>query len=89
MIRSSVVFPDPDGPSSAISSPSLMSRLTSRSAEYVPKVLLILRSSMPKDVLRWALCKRSGVFATQSPFETILGRDREQRKERQQGRHGK
>ena len=41
MIRSSVVLPEPLGPKSATSSPSLIDRLTSRSAWYVPNDLLM------------------------------------------------
>ena len=46
MIRSSVVLPEPDGPSSATSSPVATLRLTSRSAVKAPKVLVMLRTSM-------------------------------------------
>ena len=47
MIRSSVVLPEPDGPSSATSSPVATLRLTSRRAVNVPKVFVMLRTSMP------------------------------------------
>src|ERR1700741_3347048 len=46
MMRSSVVLPQPEGPSSAISSPDDTSRLTSRRAWKSPKRLLTLRISM-------------------------------------------
>ena len=39
MIRSSVVLPEPDGPSSATNSPVATLRLTSRSAVNAPNVL--------------------------------------------------
>ena len=46
MMRSSVVLPQPDGPSSATSSPVGNSRLTSSSATKSPNVLRMLRTSM-------------------------------------------
>ena len=46
MIRSSVVLPPPDGPSSATSSPGATVKLTSSSATKLPKPLLTLRTSM-------------------------------------------
>src|SRR5258706_6978398 len=46
MTRSSVVLPDPEGPSSASNSPVCTSRLTSRSAENVPNCFDRLRTSM-------------------------------------------
>ena len=46
MMRSSVVLPQPDGPSSASSSPDAMSSDTSRSAWKSPNCLLTLRISM-------------------------------------------
>ena len=49
-MRSRVVLPQPDGPSSATSSPGRTSKLTSRSAVKLPKVLLTLRMSMPIGV---------------------------------------
>jgi hypothetical protein len=36
MMRSSVVLPQPEGPSSAISSPALMSSVTSSTANAAP-----------------------------------------------------
>src|SRR5260221_12456393 len=45
MMRSSVVLPQPEGPSSAMSSPDWMSRLTSRRAWESPNCLLALRIS--------------------------------------------
>ncbi len=45
MIRSSVVLPEPDGPSSAHSSPSWMSSETSFSTRVVPKARLRFRMS--------------------------------------------
>jgi hypothetical protein len=41
MMRSSVVLPDPDGPSSATSSPVPTSSVTFRSAANEPNVLLM------------------------------------------------
>ena len=46
MILSRVVLPEPLGPRSATSSPSLIDRLTSRRATYVPNALPICESSM-------------------------------------------
>src|SRR5664280_2191167 len=46
MIRSNVVLPDPDGPSSATNSPVATFRLTSSSALKSPNFLLMLRTSM-------------------------------------------
>ena len=47
MIRSSVVLPEPEGPSSATNSPVATERLTSLSAVKTPKVFVMLRTSMP------------------------------------------
>ena len=46
MMRSSVVLPQPEGPSKAISSPEAMSRLTLRRAWKSPNCLLTLRISI-------------------------------------------
>src|SRR5262245_25916614 len=46
MMRSSVVLPDPDGPSSASRLPSATSRLTLSSATNEPKRLVRLRTTM-------------------------------------------
>ena len=46
MMRSSVVLPQPDGPSKATSSPDSMSRLTLFSAVKSPNCLSMLRISM-------------------------------------------
>src|SRR5438270_5156666 len=46
MIRSSVVLPEPEGPSSATSSPVFTSRLTSSSAVKLPNRFVMLRTSM-------------------------------------------
>ena len=46
MMRSSVVLPQPEGPSNAISSPDSMSSDTSRRAWKSPNFLLTLRISM-------------------------------------------
>ena len=46
MIRSSVVLPEPDGPSSATNSPRGTSKLTSWSAVKTPKRLLMPSTEM-------------------------------------------
>jgi len=54
MILSSVVLPEPDGPSSATKEPSAMSRLTPLSAEAVPKVLTRLSIVMVMIRYPWS-----------------------------------
>src|SRR5476649_903315 len=46
MIRSKVVFPEPDGPSNAMSPPLGTSRLTLFNTDFVPNDLLTLRMEM-------------------------------------------
>jgi len=46
MIRNSVVFPEPEGPSRATSSPVSIRRLTSCRASYVPKRFRMCSTSM-------------------------------------------
>ena len=60
-MRSSVVLPQPEGPSRAISSPEAMSSDTSRSAWKVPNCLLTLRISMlMASVFRGSLLRAAG-----------------------------
>ena len=66
MMRSSVVLPEPDGPSSATSSPAGMSRFRLSQTTVSPKRLLRLRTSMlmVPFALRTALeGARLGAFA--------------------------
>src|SRR6478672_10606397 len=58
MIRSSVVLPEPDGPSSAKSEPLGTSRLTLSSAVKVPKCLLMFLTEML--IRHLALVRRAG-----------------------------
>src|SRR6187399_2458666 len=74
MIRSSVVLPEPEGPSSATSSPECTVKLTSRSATKLPNDFVRLRTSIP---------------TVQSPFKNRLDDQRHHRQQRQQRRHGK
>ena len=76
-MRSKVVFPDPDGPSKAISFPSGMSRSTPASASKVPKALL-----MPRRLMLMAGPPLDGGLNDER-------REREQRQKRRdrEGRH--
>ncbi len=46
MIRSNVVFPEPEGPNSATSEPPSISKLTLSTARNVPNCLVRLRTVM-------------------------------------------
>src|SRR6266581_5721192 len=74
MIRSSVVLPEPDGPSSASNSPSATFKSTPSSAVNAPNVLVRCLTSM--------LMRRSSFV--QMPFENGLRHQRDQRQHRQQ-----
>src|SRR5258708_30217950 len=80
MTRSSVVLPDPEGPSSASNSPVCTSKLTSRSAENVPNCFDRLRTSMVMVLLLIRLGP--------GPDDTFEYQ-RYQRQQRQQGGHRK
>ena len=75
MIRSSVVLPEPDGPSSASSSPSSTLRSTSSSAAKLPNFLTRFLTSM-------VIGRR--VLRRRVTFENGLGDQRDQRQHRQQ-----
>src|SRR5688572_16109341 len=77
MMRSNVVLPDPDGPSSATSSPEGTVRLTSSSAVNAPKRFATRSTSMCKVAL---------------PLEQLADRqgdDREQGQQRGDGEGGR
>src|ERR1700733_7583259 len=94
MTRSSVVLPEPDGPSSATSSPDSTLRLTLSSAVKLPNFFVILRTStlitfstgfFPYRHGRKSRSAQRGVFIFHPSFQD----KRDERKERQQRRHGK
>src|SRR5262245_25640508 len=74
MIRSSVVFPDPDGPSSASNSPLATLRSTPSSAVNAPNVLVRFLTSMLMRQLSFV----------QMPFENGFHNERDQRQHREQ-----
>src|SRR5262245_317704 len=74
MIRSRVVLPEPDGPSSANSSPSPTFRLTLSSAAKSPNFFTMFLTSIVTDHLPFV----------QTPFEDRLHDQRDQRQHRKQ-----
>src|SRR5438552_3497261 len=84
MIRSSVVLPEPEGPSSATSSPVFTCRLTSESAVNAPKRLVMLRTSM---LIRSPLLARLREIAARLPLHKILQDQRDQGEQRQERCH--
>ena len=66
-MRSSVVLPQPEGPSKAISSPDWMSSDTSRSAWKSPNCLLTLRISMLMMLLSFRARRPSAAPAAPRP----------------------
>src|SRR3954469_24554423 len=76
MIRSSVVLPEPDGPSSASNSPSATLRSTSSSAAKPPNFFTMLRTSIATGELSFV----------QMPFENGLCQQCDQRQHGQQRR---
>src|SRR3569623_37586 len=81
MMRSKVVLPQPDGPSSATSSPVGMSRLISLRALNCPKRLLTLRMAMLMTV---SLSMRGAARILGAYFDDGLGNQGHQRQQRQQ-----
>src|SRR5688572_26394336 len=100
MMRSSVVLPQPEGPSRATSSPDSTSRLTLRSAWKSPNCLLTLRisiliflflSSHARVLLR-TLRRQVGQglhLALVAPLDHRLDHQRDQGQYGQQRGHGK
>src|SRR5258708_15190453 len=84
MMRSSVVLPEPEGPSSASSSPCFTSSLTASSATVPSNRLLRSRTSMPMLPR-----SREGELAGVTPFEEPLDRQRDQRKRSEERCDGK
>src|SRR5690606_28679258 len=85
MMRSSVVLPDPDGPSSARNSPGRASRLTLSSATKSPKRLV-----MPESVMLISMSRVGAVIAV-APFQRAFqheGDQRQQGEERGDGERG-
>ena len=70
MMRSSVVLPQPEGPSSATSSPVGKSRLTSPSAVKLPNDLWMLRTWMLMSAAFWARCGRPRQDAVEAAAAT-------------------
>src|SRR5690349_3537187 len=93
MMRSSVVLPQPDGPSSATSSPVGKSRLTSPSAVKLPNDLWMLRTwmLMGEGFLGadggLSAGRRFGGGDRRAPFDELLDRQRDERQQGQQRRH--
>src|SRR5690606_30541048 len=86
MIRSSVVLPQPEGPSSAVNSPAGKSRETSSSATKSPKRLWICLTLML--IVLGPSCRVDRVLPREAPFDDRLDQQSEQRQQGQQGRHG-
>src|ERR1700742_2557430 len=74
MMRNNDVLPDPDGPSSATSSPVATLRSTSSSAVKLPNFFTILRTSIVTD----------GSPLFEMAFENSLHNQRHEREEREQ-----
>src|SRR6478609_7123675 len=72
MTRSSVVLPDPDGPSSARSSPARTSIVTPRSAAASPNSLAIPATRISMPVPR-SMARSPGELIPVSPLEERLG----------------
>src|SRR5690606_29005935 len=85
MRRSSVVLPEPDGPSSAISSPDLMSSETSRRAA---KRSNSLRTLCSETSIVASMLGRCGDLVAIAVFENGFEQERHQRERRKQRRHG-
>src|SRR5690606_33243399 len=86
--RKSVVLPEPEGPSSAISSPPWMSSETSWRAAKRSNSLrtLVRRSSMSVSPVRggFSMTGASGVVAVIDTLQNRLQQQRHQRQQRQQ-----
>ena len=79
MIRSSVVLPEPDGPSSASNSPLATFRSTLSSAANAPNFFTIFLTSIVTRILPFV----------QTPLENGLRHQRDQRQHRQQARRSR
>src|SRR5258705_6311835 len=84
--RNSVVLPEPDGPSKAINSPSLMSRLTPRKAPVLPKSFAISTTRICNRASSHARWAGQGLAVVH--FKQRLREQRDERQKRQQRRHG-
>src|SRR3954467_1759306 len=80
MIRSNVVLPEPDGPSSASNSPLATLRSTLSSAAKAPNFLTMFLTSMVTGHVLW------GLSFVEAPFQHRLHDQRDQRQHRQQRR---
>src|SRR4029453_19498041 len=80
MIRSRLVLPEPEGPTSATSSPVGTCRLTSFTATKGPNLFVTPRTSIDTGVLR--VRQRRGA----APLDRRLDRERHQREEREERR---
>src|SRR5690606_5491212 len=87
MMRSRVVLPEPDGPSSAVSSPSLRLRLTLSTATKSPKRLFTCSISILMSALSMTVAGRALTLV--QPLDETLDRDGDQRQAGQQRGHGK
>src|SRR5579862_6478860 len=76
--RSSVVLPEPDGPSSATNSPASIARSTRSTAGVLPN-----RQVMPSSAMAvpCPLSTRGLVLAAEPPLEEAFGDQRDQREE--------
>src|SRR5262245_30014399 len=91
MIRSSVVLPEPDGPSNATGSPCGTVRLTSRRAVKLPNRFVTCWTSMLMGILqlgrgRGAVRSVGPRGAMGAPFHGGLRGQRDEREQRQQRR---
>src|SRR4051812_12523388 len=85
MMRSSVVLPDPEGPSRAMNSPFWMVWLTSLSAVNWLKVLVMPIAWRLMMELPWLLMSTAaGETAPDAPFQQALADEGDQRQQRQQ-----
>src|SRR5262245_46300899 len=84
MMRSRLVFPEPEGPRSATSSPVGTVRLTSLTATKEPKVLVTLRTSIDMGVLR-AACPGAAPLDHGLRDERHEGEEGEERRDCERG----
>src|SRR5512139_4136645 len=87
MTRRSVVFPEPDGPSSATSSPGRMSSVTSRNAAKAPKSCSTPSTRIAEPRF-WASAPFSsrGERVSVTPFEEGFEPEGDKRKARKKDR---
>ena len=87
MMRSSVVFPEPDGPSSATSSPVGIFRVDVIERGKLSEFLVIFCASMLMGLLFSVPARRFRQLAPRSPFDTVFTTSVTSASKRQQRRH--